>query len=89
MEERPNKYTIEKITDIFQIPESKFEDFLVDFKAYYQLGRSFPKALEELARVGGVEAQVVPTKMVWIDDGEHEARINITHRKVEDGKASS
>jgi len=72
------RYTIEKITDIFQIPEDRFDDFLVDFKSYYQMGQSFPGLLEAVAKVGGIEANVIPQHMVWVDDGKHDATVKLS-----------
>lgn len=76
------RYTIEKITDIFAIPEDRFDDFLVDLKSYHQLGSSIPKLIDEVARVGGIQTQTVPTKMTWIDDGKHEAKIVIDTKEA-------
>lgn len=73
----PKRYKIEKITDIFQIPEDRFDDFLVDFKSYYQMGRPMADLLKETAKVGGIDVEVLPLKMTWIDDGKHDVTIKI------------
>lgn len=75
------QYDIEKITDIFAIPEDKFDEFLVDLKAYYQFGKSLPPLLEGLAKVGGVDTTVAPQGMTWIDDGKHNANVKLTTAK--------
>jgi hypothetical protein len=71
------RYDIEKITDIFQIPEDKFEEFLVDFKTYYELGKAMMELIPAVSNTSGIkaDARVVPQKMTWIDDGKHDANI--------------
>lgn len=72
------RYEMKQITDIFDIPEGSFDDFLVDLKAYYQMGRSLPALLEEVADAADIKAKVLPQHMVWIDDGKHDATAKIT-----------
>ncbi len=69
------RYDIEKITDIFAIPEDKFDEFLVDFKAYYQFGKNVSALIDEIAKTGGISTETIPQKMTWIDDGKHDAKI--------------
>lgn len=69
-----DRYEIEKITDIFAIPEERFNDFLADFKAYYLLGKSTSQLLDSVAAVVGIKSKSAPGKMVWIDDGKHDVR---------------
>lgn len=72
----PNRYKIEKITDIFQIPEDKFKDFLTDFETFYTLGKSMVELVDTVAEVSGLNGvKTVPTHMVWIDDGKHDAKV--------------
>lgn len=80
------RYEIDKITDIFKIPEDKFEDFLVDFKSYYQFGLHLTTLIDEVAKAGGMVTNTVPQKMVWIDDGKHDAKIilNPTNKSMEE-----
>ena len=72
------QYRIEKITDIFDIPEDRFDDFLEDFKTYYQQGNAWPELLENIAKVGGMDAKVLIGPMVWIDDDKHNIRVKIS-----------
>ncbi|MCA1565852.1 MAG: hypothetical protein LC803_09480 [Acidobacteria bacterium] len=69
------RYDIEKITDIFAIPEESFDNFLVDLRTYYNLGRSLPELIEAVAESEDIKVKAVPSKMTWIDDGEHNANI--------------
>lgn len=73
-----NRYDIEKITDIFNIPEESFDDFLVDLKTYYQLGKSIPKLVDGVAATAGITVRTVPQKMTWIDDKKHNASVYLT-----------
>ena len=78
------RYTIEKITDIFDIPEDKIDDFLVDFRSYYDLGRPMADLIKEVAKTGGVDVDVLPLKMVWIDDDKHDATIILKTQEATD-----
>ncbi len=69
------RYDIEKITDIFQIPEDKFEAFLVDFKSYYQIGLDMSKLIDGVAKAKGIGTKTLPQKMTFIDDGRHDVKI--------------
>lgn len=71
------RYEIEKITDIFQIPEEGFDDFLVDLRAYYSFGKHMTALIDEVAAVGGVKTKTVPQKFTWIDNGKHDATIKL------------
>lgn len=73
----PKRYTIEKISDVFQIPADKFDAFLVDFKTYYELGAPMAELLKDVADTGGINVEVVPLHMTWIDDGKHDAEFII------------
>lgn len=77
------RYEIKHISDIFNIPEDRFDDFLVDFKSFYQLGKPMAELIETIANEAA-KLQVKPAieKMAWIDDGKHNAKIYI---KPQDG----
>ena len=75
--DKQTRYTIEHITDIFSIPEDRFDEFLVDFKSYYQMGRPMADLIQEVAKIGGIEAEVLPIRMTWIDDGKHDVTVKI------------
>jgi len=69
------EYEIKRINYIFQIPEDKFDEFLVDFKAYYHFGRGFSSLVDTVAEATGVITKTAPQHMTWIDDGKHDAKI--------------
>ena len=71
------KYQIEKITDIFQIPKDKFDDFLVDFKAYYETGHNMTELLKATGDVLKTPVEVLKGGMTWIDDDRHDVKISI------------
>jgi len=73
----PKRYEIEKITDIFQIPEESIDDFLVDLKSFYHFGNHMGMLIDSVAEVGGLKTQTVTKKMTWIDDSKHDAKIYI------------
>lgn len=80
------RYTIEKITDIFEMPEDKFSDFLQDFESYYRMGRPMADLIKEVAKTGGIDVAVLPMKMVWIDDDKHDVTVYLkTPKQVKEG----
>lgn len=74
----PKRYTIERITDIFEIPEDRFKDFLTDFESYYRIGLPMADLIKVAAEAGGIEVEVLPMKMVWVDDGKHDVTLKIS-----------
>lgn len=72
------RYTIEKITDILDIPEDRFDDFLVELKTYYELSRPWAELIKETAEISGFSVDVVPMKMVWNDDGKRNVTVKLT-----------
>jgi hypothetical protein len=70
-------YKIEKITDIFEIPRDRFDDFLVDFKAYYEAGFDIAELLTVTGKALKIPAEVVKGGMTWIDDGRNDIKIQI------------
>lgn len=71
------EYKIQQITDIFTIPEDKFADFIVDFKAYYHYGKHLTNLIDTVAKTQGIDTQTIPQYMTWIDDGKHDASIRL------------
>ena len=74
----PKRYRVEKLTDLFEIPEDRMDDFLVDLKAWHSLAQSVPKLLDAVGEASGVKLKATrPTFMTWVDDGRHDARVHI------------
>lgn len=71
------KYKVEKITDVFAIPQDRFDDFLVDLKTYRQLGEDFSSLIDAVSDINGIKTKTIPQYMVWIDDGKHDAKITL------------
>lgn len=80
------KYTIEKISDIFQIPKDSFADFLVDLESFYDVGRNMTNLIHGASKVIGVNVEALPQKMVWTDDKRHDAAITILTNNNNGGK---
>ena len=76
----PKTYTIEKIADIFEIPEESFEDFLIDFKEFYNVGRNMTDLIYGAAKIIGTTVEVLPQKMVWTDDKRHDVKVTILQK---------
>ena len=79
---KAKKYELKLISDIFDIPSDKWEEFIVDLKSFYDYGQN-------LAGFGKIiEPDKTPsellkgTNMTWIDDGKHELKkVTIEPRK--------
>lgn len=73
-----DRYEIEHISDIFKIPEDRFDDFLVDFKSFYLLGKPMAELIETIAdEAAKLQVKSTIQKMAWIDDGKHDVKINL------------
>lgn len=72
------EYTIKQITDIFQIPEDKLDEFIVDLRAYYHCGKHLTNLIDTVAKAKGLDTKTLPQHMTWIDDGNHDASIRIS-----------
>lgn len=69
------RYEIEKITDILDIPAERIDDFLVDLKSYHAMHQPLKDLIKETGKVGGINVDMIPTKMAWIDDGKHDVTV--------------
>ena len=74
-------YIIEHISDILDIPEDKFEDFLIDFKKCYDISKN----LREITLILGDETdnKTFMPRMEWIDDGKHDSTVEVNLTAVE------
>ena len=73
------EYTIEKLSDILDIPEERIDDFLVELKDWYTLGKN-TKDLVDTIGVAVGEKVPAKLKMRWIDDGKRSKRIVIAQK---------
>lgn len=72
------RYEITHISDVLAIPEDKFEEFLVDFRSFYAVSKPMAQLIETIAdEVTKVQIKSSIEKMVWIDDGKHDATIKL------------
>ena len=79
------RYEIEKISDIFQIPEDRFHLFVDDLLSFYSIGKNMSKLIETTGKVLNTPVQALPQKMTWIDDDKHEVKIALqTNNKEEE-----
>lgn len=73
-QDEPRQYEL-NIADILQIPEDRFDDFLIDLAKWHSACRNFTNLINTIAEAVGEEAPGQPAKMVWIDDGKHDGKI--------------
>ena len=66
----PARYKIEKVEDLLAVPDDKLEACLIDLAIYVRL----MKVSKPLIDSGLI---TVRPGLVWMDDGEHTARINV------------
>jgi hypothetical protein len=77
-EAEPTRYEIRHISDIFQIPEERFADFLVDFESFYRMGKPMCELIETIAdEAARLQIKSVIEKMAWIDDSKHDVTVYI------------
>lgn len=79
---KPKDYIL-NIQDILQIPESSFDNFLVDLKKWHKAARDTVNLLEIIAKATDKPVPREFVTMRWIDDGKHDAKIIIKATKSE------
>ena len=78
---KPKQYKLHTV-DLLEIPEDRFDDFLIDLKKWHKIMRNTLNMLNVIAKATNQEE--VPKElgyMVWIDDGKHDGKIIIKHAK--------
>ena len=79
------EYFIVKLSDIFDIPENSFDDFMIDLKAFYKVGRNMT-TIGKIAEPNMPPSKMLKgTEMIWIDDGKHDLK-KVTIQPVKKGK---
>lgn len=71
------RYEIEKISDIFQIPEDRFHLFIDDLISFYTVSKNMSSLIQTTGEIVGTPVTALPEKMTWIDDDKHEVKINL------------
>jgi len=69
------EYTIKHISDILDIPEETFDDFLVDLKTVYEVSKNHREVMLILGDESS-NSEFMP-QVIWIDDGKHDTEINL------------
>jgi len=69
------KYDINNISDVLNIPLDRFDDFLVDFKHFYEVAKATCDLCDEISSDIGLKTKTLPQHFVWIDDKKHDANI--------------
>lgn len=78
---KPKEYKL-KIDDLLQIPEDRFDDFLIDLKKWHSAVRNTKKMIETIAKATALPIPKEMLSMRWIDDGKHEGRIIISQKSA-------
>lgn len=75
------KYEIVTLRDILDIPEDRMDAFLVDLKMWHSTVSNTLKLIDEASKIVEPEKDIRTkvSKMVWIDDGKHNATLKIDY----------
>ena len=72
-------YVLKLITDMYEIPEDRFDDFVIQLKKWHKETKAFKDLLETLNKVTGEPMPAEYGTLKWIDDGidEGHTKVNI------------
>lgn len=75
------RYELKNIGDLLNIPEDKFDEFLVDLKKWHKAARAARNMAGAIAEAAGEKLPANAITMVWIDDGKHEGKVVFVNKK--------
>lgn len=77
-------YTLKLMTDMYEIPEDRFDDFIIQLKKWHKETRSIKDLLETLGKTMGMELPEEYGILKWLDDGieEGHTKVNILARPL-------
>lgn len=75
LEETPKVYELKRIEDLLDIPEARFDEFLLDLKLFTEAARTTRDFLKTLAEATGEELPKDFITMRWVDDGKREGKV--------------
>lgn len=81
-------YVLKLITDMYEIPENRFDDFIIQLKKWHKETRSLVELIKTLNEVAGEKLPEEFAVMKWIDDGieEGHTKVNIVKLQGSEGK---
>lgn len=82
---KPKEYAL-NVQDLLQIPEDRFDDFLIDLKKWHGAVRNTVEMIETIAKATNKPLPKEVVTMRWIDDGKHEGKIIIKSTKSNGNK---
>lgn len=71
------KFTLKLMSDMFAIPEERFDEFLVDLRKWHKIGKSFDGVVQSISKAVGEKMPDDYMTMHWLDDGIHEGKTKI------------
>lgn len=74
------RYEIKKLSDIFEIPENRLDDFFVELREWVDYGRSMYEIVKIANEIAGEEVAESQIQMNWIDDGKRDKKIIVEMR---------
>lgn len=78
---KPKRYELKVISDILEIPEASFDDFLTDLKKWHKAIRATYTLIKTLNDATGETLPDNIITMVFIDDQKHDGKIIIKEAK--------
>ena len=72
-------YVLKHVTDMYEIPEDRFDDFVIQLKKWHKETKSLKDMLEALNKVVGEKLPEEYGTLKWTDDGieEGHTKVNI------------
>lgn len=70
-------YKLRLMSDMFAIPEDRFDDFLIDLKQWHKVAGNFNELTKIVAKAANEPLPEDYMIMKWKDDGIHKGKVTI------------
>lgn len=78
---KPKTYRLKLMVDMFQIPEERFEEFLIDLKKWHSFGQKFNDLVQTIGKAVDEQIPADYMTMRWTDDGIHDGPTKVVIHK--------
>lgn len=68
-------FQLKFMSDMLDIPEDRFDEFLIDLKKWHNFGSNFKNLVAGVASAVGEELPDEFMTMRWLDDGIHSGKV--------------
>lgn len=73
----PKKYELKLMSDMLDIPEDRFEEFLIDLRKWHKVSIGFDKLFRETAKETNKAIPKDYIAMRWVDDCIHDGPVKV------------